>query len=152
MNKLVLVTGLPGSGKSYLAAKLAKEHDGVVLSTDDFFMKDGGYKWTGSFISDAHKWNQGRCFLEMFKGTPLIIIDNTNLSSWQMEIYVDAAVRHGYDWDLVEPKTSWKNDPIECAKRNVHLVSVDKIREMLTKAEPAKEMLSKLKAKFNGKK
>jgi NEDD4-binding protein 2 len=39
-DKLILMRGLPGSGKSTLAKKLAGEN-GVIYSTDDFFMKNG---------------------------------------------------------------------------------------------------------------
>lgn len=38
--KLILMRGLPGSGKSTLAKKLAGAN-GVVYSTDDFFMVKG---------------------------------------------------------------------------------------------------------------
>jgi len=43
--KCVIMRGLPGSGKSYLAKKIAsewKDGESVVLSTDDYFMNEKG--------------------------------------------------------------------------------------------------------------
>ena len=34
--------------------------DGIVLSTDEFFIKDGKYTYDNSKLSDAHEWNQRR--------------------------------------------------------------------------------------------
>lgn len=43
MNKLILVRGAPGSGKSTFAEKLASEivDDVVIYTTDDYFMSKG---------------------------------------------------------------------------------------------------------------
>lgn len=147
MKKVTFTVGVPGSGKSTLAKKIAGEN-GVILSTDDFFMVDGVYKWTGDFISEAHKWNQGRFYLEIFKGTENIVVDNTNLETWQMFPYVDSVIRHGYDFELVEPKTKWKNDPEECAKKNTHNVGLETIKKMLDKKMPAATMEKELREKF----
>jgi adenylate kinase family enzyme len=35
--KMIIMRGLPGSGKSYKAKKLAQAENGVIYSTDDFF-------------------------------------------------------------------------------------------------------------------
>ena len=41
--------GLPGSGKSTKAKKIAGEH-GVIYSTDDFFMVNGVYVYDAKMI------------------------------------------------------------------------------------------------------
>jgi adenylate kinase family enzyme len=45
--------GVPGSGKSTKAKKLAGSN-GVIYSTDDFFMKNGEYVYDVKFIGDYH--------------------------------------------------------------------------------------------------
>jgi adenylate kinase family enzyme len=45
--------GLPGSGKSTKARKIAGEV-GVIYSTDDFFMIDGKYIYNPKLIGDYH--------------------------------------------------------------------------------------------------
>ena len=50
---LVLMRGLPGSGKSTKANKIAGEK-GIVYSTDDFFMVDGKYVYDVKMIGEYH--------------------------------------------------------------------------------------------------
>ena len=51
--KLVLMRGLPGSGKSTLAKKIAG-NQGVIYSTDDFFIVKGEYKYDPKMIGQYH--------------------------------------------------------------------------------------------------
>lgn len=153
MNKVTLMYGLPGSGKSFLAKKLYDKtiksgKTSVILSTDDFFMVDGEYKWSGEFIGLAHKWNQGRFYLELFKGTNHIIIDNTGLGAWQHYPYVGESINHGYEWELVQSKTKWANDPAECSKKNSHGLTEEMIKRMLDKSESYAKILKELQNKF----
>ena len=50
--ELILVRGIPGSGKSTFAKSLGGTH----FETDKFFMVDGEYKFDGTKIKEAHKW------------------------------------------------------------------------------------------------
>jgi adenylate kinase family enzyme len=45
--------GLPGSGKSTKAKKIAGEK-GVIYSTDDYFMVNGEYKYNPKMILEYH--------------------------------------------------------------------------------------------------
>lgn len=60
--------GLPGSGKSYKAKKLAEAGHGIVYSTDDFFEVDGKYIYDGSKIGEYHQKNQDRTEEALKKG------------------------------------------------------------------------------------
>jgi len=79
--------GLPGSGKSFKAKKLAGDK-GVVFSTDDFFMIGGKYQFDAKLLGDNHEKNYKRAVEAMKEGKPLIIIDNTNVKLWEMKKYV----------------------------------------------------------------
>lgn len=79
--KLVLMRGVPGSGKSTQAKKIAGEK-GVIYSTDDFFMVKGQYVYDVKMIGKYHEKNFDRTVLAMQKGIPLIVIDNTNVKLW----------------------------------------------------------------------
>ena len=48
--------GLPGSGKSTKAKKIAG-HFGIVYSTDDFYMVNGEYKYDPKMIGEYHEKN-----------------------------------------------------------------------------------------------
>ncbi|XP_068216199.1 NEDD4-binding protein 2-like [Palaemon carinicauda] len=132
---VVLMRGLPGSGKSSLAREI-KGYSGVVLSTDDYFVdKKGRYIYEPSKISEAHSWNKNRARKMLREMKSPIIIDNTNLQAWEMKPYVQLALHNGYEIDILEPETPWKYAVKELAKKNSHGVPKEKIKEMLERYE-----------------
>lgn len=124
--QLIIMRGLPGSGKSYAA----KSHYGIVCSTDDFFMFEGVYRFNRQAIPEAHKWNQERVKSLMQSGTSPIIVDNTNIRLWEMKPYILLARENGYSVSFGYPETPWANDPAECFKRNSHGVPEETIVRM----------------------
>ncbi|XP_045140093.1 NEDD4-binding protein 2 [Echinops telfairi] len=129
---LVLLRGLPGSGKSFLARTLQEDNPGgVILSTDDYFCVNGQYQFDVKYLKEAHEWNQ-HCAKEAFeKKVSPIIIDNTNLQAWEMRPYVALSQKYKYKVLFREPDTWWKFKPKELARRNIHGVSKEKIARML---------------------
>lgn len=82
---LVIMRGVPGSGKSTMAnlLKLACGR-GICLSTDDFFLdKQGHYTFVPEKISMAHDKNQSKCREAMQKGISPIIVGNNFVMSCQ---------------------------------------------------------------------
>ncbi|XP_029802842.1 NEDD4-binding protein 2 isoform X3 [Suricata suricatta] len=129
---LVLLRGLPGSGKSYLARTLQEDNpSGVILSTDDYFYINGQYQFDVKYLGEAHEWNQNRAKEAFEKKVSPIIIDNTNLQAWEMKPYVSLSQKHKYKVLFREPDTWWKFKPKELARRNIHGVSKEKITRML---------------------
>lgn len=125
--KMYILRGLPGSGKSTLANKLG----GVILSTDDFWLDDkGNYVFNRSMLSKAHRWNQDRCANECSKGTPVIIIDNTNCTRFEFSTYEHLAKKYDYQLIIKEPDTDWKYDPIKCHEKCTHGVTLSIIQMM----------------------
>ena len=154
MKKVFFTVGLPGSGKSSLAEKLKKEHldNGLsceVFTTDDFFMLNNEYKFTFNYLSAAHEWNFGNFAKAMLNGMNVLIVANCNLNAWTLYKYVELAIKNDYDYELVEPKTSWRNNVEECAKRNTHGVPLATIERMHNKRESVKDMEKDLKNKFD---
>ncbi|XP_057582107.1 NEDD4-binding protein 2 isoform X2 [Hippopotamus amphibius kiboko] len=129
---LVLLRGLPGSGKSFLARTLQEDNpSGVILSTDDYFYINGQYQFDVKYLGEAHEWNQNRAKEAFEKKVSPIIIDNTNLQAWEMKPYVALSQKHKYKVLFREPDTWWKFKPKELARRNIHGVSKEKITRML---------------------
>ncbi|XP_066135029.1 NEDD4-binding protein 2 isoform X1 [Saccopteryx bilineata] len=129
---LVLLRGLPGSGKSFLARTLQEDNpSGVILSTDDYFYINGQYQFDVKYLGEAHEWNQNRAKEAFEKKVSPIIIDNTNLQAWEMKPYVALSQKHKYKVLFREPDTWWKFKPKELARRNIHGVSKEKIARML---------------------
>ncbi|XP_061916439.1 NEDD4-binding protein 2-like 2 [Entelurus aequoreus] len=129
---LILMRGLPGSGKSTMARELLSTGpSGLILSTDDYFAQNDGYRYDPGLLGSAHDWNQRRASDAMHDSRSPVIIDNTNLQAWEMKPYVRMALQRGYRVDFCEPNTSWKFDPFELEKRNKHGVPQEKIAKML---------------------
>ncbi|XP_034280695.1 NEDD4-binding protein 2 isoform X2 [Pantherophis guttatus] len=134
---LVLLRGLPGSGKSYLARVLLEDNPcGIILSTDDYFyQKNGQYQFDADCLADAHEWNWKRAKEAFEKRITPIIIDNTNTQAWEMKPYIALSQQHKYKVVFREPDTWWKFKPKELERRNVHGVSKEKIKRMLERYE-----------------
>ncbi|XP_042541298.1 uncharacterized protein LOC122112540 isoform X2 [Dipodomys spectabilis] len=133
---LILLRGLPGSGKTTLSRiLLGQSRDGIVFSTDDYFHHQDGYRYNVNQLGDAHDWNQNRAKQAIDQGRSPVIIDNTNTQAWEMKPYVEMAIGKGYRVEFHEPETWWKFDPEELEKRNKHGVSRKKIAQMLDRYE-----------------
>lgn len=133
---LVLLRGVPGSGKSYLARMILEDNpSGVILSTDDYFYKCGKYRYDADCLGEAHDWNRKRAKEAFEMKISPIIIDNTNIQAWEMKPYVTLAQQFKYKVMFREPDTWWKFKPKELERRNVHGVSKEKIKRMLEQYE-----------------
>ncbi|XP_060570620.1 uncharacterized protein LOC132728916 [Ruditapes philippinarum] len=130
---LVIVRGLPGSGKSTLARKL--QLNGIVLSTDDYFMKGNIYTYNPDKLTEAHQWNRERSKEAMKMGKSPVIIDNTNTQTWEFKPYISMAVSNNYHIELMEPNTPWKYKANELARRTLHGVPKDQIERMCNRYE-----------------
>lgn len=99
---LILLRGLPGSGKSTTAKLLGAGGAGYAhFEADMYFMEDGEYKFDPSKIKDAHKWCQTSVEQAMLLNytagyNDTIIVSNTFTQEWEMEPYYKLAEPWGY--------------------------------------------------------
>ena len=119
--RLIIIRGLPGSGKAVLASQLKDTYgqDSVVYSTDDYFIDPTGeYKLKLNRIKVAHLWNQNRTMEAMKEGKNTIIINNCNARKWEAKPYVETAIKFGYTVEIQEPNTAWKRNIPELINRS----------------------------------
>ena len=121
MSKLILVRGLPGSGKSTYAKSLGIFH----IEADMFFMKDGEYHFDGKQIKDAHNW----CFTQAETAMKLgmdVAVSNTFTQKWEMAKYIELANTLNYEVKIIEMKDNFGN---------VHGIGEDILQKMRNRWE-----------------
>lgn len=126
MKKVVVCSGIPGSGKSSLAKRIADEESGKIVSADLFFEKSGQYIYNASLIGDAHAECMRNFVNLVVVGYPLIIIDNTNIEIQHIQPYYSVARAFHYEvcikTFIIDAETSFK--------RNLHAVPLKTCRNM----------------------
>ena len=97
MKQLILLRGLPGSGKSTFAKTLG----GIHIEADQYFMRDGVYEFDASQLKNAHNYCQSQTRAWMSHNgeqisTDRIIVSNTFTQEWEMDAYFELAEEFGY--------------------------------------------------------
>lgn len=93
---LILLRGVPGSGKTTLAKSIQPD---FRVSADDFFMVNGNYEFDASKLKEAHNWCQTEVWNYMSNSDSsetVICVDNTFTQLWEMVYYYQAAYTHGF--------------------------------------------------------
>jgi predicted kinase len=126
MGNLVLMRGLPGSGKSFSANQMR----GNICSADDYFIDKNGYSFDPLKLPQAHAQCQFTAEKAMSLNANLVVIDNTNTKLWEMKPYIIMAEKYSYTVSIGLPISTWQADPYECAKRNTHNVPLENIVKM----------------------
>lgn len=135
---LVLLRGIPGSGKSTKAQEIVDNCFGthVKCSADDYFINsDGEYVFNRFRLGKAHNQCKENAKQAMKDGVDLVIVDNTNTTKKEMQPYINMAKHYGYQIKF-EVVGSFDEESIELyAKRNVHGVPVETIKRMASRFE-----------------
>ena len=118
MTKMVLVRGLPGSGKSTIAKNLIGWY--WHLETDQYWMKDGEYKFDASKLGVAHQWCQDETHSLLSRGFSAVV-SNTFTTKKELRPYFEIAK----EFDIV-PQV------ILCQAQygNIHNVPEETLRKM----------------------
>jgi predicted kinase len=92
MTGLVLIRGLPGSGKSTIAKNLIGWYWHV--ETDQFWMDGDEYKFDMSRIKEAHQWCQDKTKSMLNMGQS-VVVSNTFTTAFELLPYFDIAKEFG---------------------------------------------------------
>ena len=89
---LIIVRGIPGSGKSTFAELLG----GWICTADDYHMHDKQYNWKQENVHLAHLKCQQKVETGMKNSLPRIIVANTSTTEREMSPYYTLAHMYGY--------------------------------------------------------
>ena len=151
MGKVIILTGIPGSGKSFFVNEYCKTHPGqscVICSADHHFedlarkkkeelLAAGDEKAANELnpylfdymqLRTAHMNCQQKFIRAMEAGAGIIFVDNTNITNKERQFYVNSAMEHGYDVEI-KAFPNDENTVKLAASRNQHGVPEDKIRQ-----------------------
>lgn len=122
--ELVLIRGLPGSGKTTMAKKYA-EAGYVHCEADQYFEVGGEYRFDAGQLHTAHADCLRRTIAAMDAGCPAVVA-NTFTRRWEMEPYLKAAKKRGVRVRIIECIGNWPN---------VHGVPAEAIERMRARWE-----------------
>lgn len=131
MKKLVIIRGIPGSGKSTHASGLIKAYQSEGRTTahfeaDMFFThEDGSYHWNPKQIGFAHQWCQNKV-REALQNCDVVIVSNTSVKKKDVDIYVKIAEEAGAKYDIYRMFGQYPN---------VHAVPAETVQKMLESFE-----------------
>lgn len=97
-NALILLRGLPGSGKTSLAKLLSEGGKYPVHSVDDYFTdkETGAYQFDFRNNQYAYKQCEELTEQSMQQKAPKVIVHNTFTMNWEMEPYFKLAAKYHY--------------------------------------------------------
>lgn len=124
---LILLRGLPGSGKTTLGNIILKNFltdQPDVLSADDFFInEDGAYVFDATKLKEAHNDCLLRCANKMKNQIFRIVVANTFTQEWEMEKYYEIAERYNYRVHSIIVENRHNGE-------NIHGVPSEKLEQM----------------------
>ena len=153
--------GPSGSGKSTTASKILEDYTNrlqmtsVICSTDSFFLDaEGIYAFDVKLLGVNHKKNQDKVKYYSDPNFPedqkdLIIIDNTNLTSSEVETYAKIGLDNGYIIRLIVPDRLNEMDDDSLFAANTHSVPMDTIKKQREKFQTNQQVGEMLAKKLN---
>jgi predicted kinase len=130
--KLIIMVGLPGSGKTTFAKKLK---NATICSADNYFEKNGEYNFDINNLHAAHRACLNKANDNMLQKIPTVVIDNTNLTNKARLPYEKMAENYGYKITYVVFQPD-KKKVKKFAHRNLHGVDAAKLEVLLKKFRP----------------
>jgi len=111
MQKLTVIRGLPGSGKSTAAKSIMDTTpDTLHFEADMFFVSPttGEYRYVAELIHDAHAWCRTMTIQALERGFN-VIVSNTFTTEREIEPYRTIAAIHSVELEILTCRGTFQN-------------------------------------------
>jgi len=129
MRKVIIMRGISGAGKS----TYIQEHFSTakIVSADRYFTNKatGEYRFNPAELNEAHAYCFRHFLNELGHSERIIVVDNTNISAFEVSPYVLAANAFGYEHEIITLLV----DPSLAFLRNIHDVPDTVVSGMSTR-------------------
>jgi broad-specificity NMP kinase len=127
--QMILMQGVPGSGKSSIAGILASHINAMVVSNNDYMVDDNNkYCFDPKMIPVSIEKCQNKA-VEYVEAGWNLIVDNVNAEGFTVDFYLELAEK--YDYRVMVIRTS--RSARECCGENIHRVPANSIFNMHSK-------------------
>lgn len=144
MRKVIIMRGLPGAGKSRWTHRFSIENKTsvCVVSADTYHYVPQLPNADGTLVPPKYEYKAENghkahlhCFVDFMQalkeGWEIIIVDNTNISAWEIAPYYRLAEVHGIEVEII-----LMNCPtLLSIGRNIHNVPEETIKKMAYRLE-----------------
>ena len=125
--QLVIVRGLPGSGKTYYSKKIIKEIDPSSYCEVDQYLY-----WNSNTSNKSNSVQLSKCINMcllnvtslMESGTQLVVITNPFIKRWEYEIYKVLAKKYNYEYIVYQLTPESKEQATYLQTRSHHNISL----------------------------
>jgi predicted kinase len=120
--RLILIRGVPGSGKSTYAKKLMQEDPNLSHYEADmyFYNAEGEYQFDPKRLPEAHAWCKRKTAEDLRNGKS-VIVSNTFSQKWEIKSYIKLGEEYGAEIIIKKATGNY---------RNVHNVSDEIVNKM----------------------
>lgn len=116
--QMIIMQGVPGSGKTQIARLIASGINARVVSNNDFMVDENGeYEFDASRLEEV----ADRCYEAAEKFVEegwSVVVDNTNVNFQEAGSFIELGMNNGYRIQIVRTDRSFQ----ECVSENIHNV------------------------------
>ncbi len=131
--KLIIISGLPGSGKSTKAKEILFSDDTAStrhVEADMFHTIGTVYNFDPKYVGDSHQWCQSQVAYHLRRGHN-VIVSNTFTKRWEFMPYIDLAQRYDATVEHIHMDGDWGNihnvpqEVLDAMKKRQQVINID---------------------------